>query len=382
LLERPEDEHLTAEEIAGVLDLGSCEAMRAERQDHARTCDVCERTIAMHQEQEGRLRRLAVGARAEAGGPRKEPGPECPEAAVWASLAAGLTDPARKDTLLAHASQCDACGALLRELAQDFSEMSETELQDLEKLESARPDWQRSMARRMALESGGAPAKPRFPPWLLRAAAVLVALGGGWWGYEHWVLSDPARLIAQAYTRQRPFDLRIAGAGHGPVRIERGAGSAFHRPPSLLEAEARIARELEKDRDSAKWLELRARAEMLGWDAETAIATLQHALDQKPDDPALLADLGMAYALRAETADRNVDYGYAIEYLSRSLKAKPNSPEATFNRAVVYERLYVYEEAIREWRHYLDLDKAGPWRDEAQRRLAELELKKKSGKTP
>ena len=90
----------------------------------------------------------------------------------------------------------------------------------------------------------------------------------------------------------------------------------------------------------------------------------------------------MAYALRAEASNRDVDYGYAIEYLGRSLKAKPNSPEVIFNRAVVYERMYLYEDAIREWRHYLELDTSGSWRVEAQRRLAELEQKKSPAGSP
>ena len=49
----------------------------------------------------------------------------------------------------------------------------------------------------------------------------------------------------------------------------------------------------------------------------------------------VLADLGMAYALRAEAQDRAVDYGSAIEYLGRSLKAQPDSPEALLPRASV-----------------------------------------------
>jgi tetratricopeptide (TPR) repeat protein len=131
-----------------------------------------------------------------------------------------------------------------------------------------------------------------------------------------------------------------------------------------------------------KWLELRARAEMLGRDPDTAISTLQRALERKPDAPGLTADLGMAYALRAEVSNRNIDYGYAIEYLGRSLKARPDDSVAIFNRAIVYERMLLYEDAIRDWRRYLELDPSGPWREEAQQRLAGLEQKKNSVKQP
>jgi tetratricopeptide (TPR) repeat protein len=326
----------------------------------------------MHKEEDTRLRRLA-------GGPRKAPGAGCPPLPEWASMAAGLVEAGRRDELLAHASECDACGAALHAVMEDFStDLTEAEMRALESLESSKPEWRRKVARLMAEASRGRLEYIRT--WLAIAATVLLAVGGGWLAWNRWIASDPARLIAKAYTQQRPFEFRMPGAGYAAVRQERRAlGSSFQRPSALLEAEAMIARELEKNPDSVKWLELRARAEMLGWDPETAIRTLQRALERRPEDPDLMADLGMAYALRAEAQNRDVDYGYAIEYLGRSLKAKPNSPEAIFNQAVVYERMFLYEDAIREWRHYLELDAAGSWREEAQRRLGELDAKKKSG---
>lgn len=369
----PGSEHLTTAEIASLIARGGPKALPEDRATHAGSCAVCGRMIGMHQEEQKRLERLAGGAR---GGPTER----CPEASEWASLAAGLTDAARSEELLAHASGCDHCGAILSAVTEDFSrETTAEESEVLERIESANPEWQRRMARRMGEASGGGRVvRMPFRAWLARAAAVVLAAAAGWWALDRWGASDPARLIAKAYTQQRPFDFRIPGAGNAPVRVERGAGgSSFRRPASLLEAEGQIARGLEKDPESMKWLELRARAEMLGWDPETAIATLQRALERKPDDPDLLADLGMAYALRAEAQSRDVDYGYAIEYLERSLKAKPNAPEAVFNRALVYERMFLYDDAEREWRRYRTLEPDGAWREEAQRRLADVEQKKK-----
>jgi tetratricopeptide (TPR) repeat protein len=288
-----------------------------------------------------------------------------------------------REKLLAHASNCDACGAVLRDVVEDFADdMTEAESQALEDLPSSQPEWQRGVARKMAGASGGSVARrSQLGPWFAKAAAVLVAVGGGWLAWDYWMAKDPAVLLAQAYTRQRPFEYRIPGADQSPVRTEKGGkGSSIQKPAVLLEAEAEIARELEKNPDSGKWLALRARAELLAWDAEAAIATLVRALERKPDDPDLLADLGMAYALRAEAQDRDVDYASAIEYLGRSLKTKPNSPEALFNLAVVYGRMFLYDDAAREWRRYLELDTAAAWREEAQRHLADIEQKKKSGK--
>jgi tetratricopeptide (TPR) repeat protein len=282
--------------------------------------------------------------------------------------------------LFAHASHCDACGAILHAAAEDFSqEVTGGESATLEGLDSARPAWQGRMARQMSIASGrGRVVGMRFLRWPAKAAGVILAAGAAWWAWDQWIANDPVRLIAKAYAKQRPFEFRIPDAGNAPVRLERQAlGSSFQRPAPLVKAESRIADELEKDPDSVKWLELSARAEMLRWDPENAKVKLQRALERKPEDPDLLADLGVAYALWAEAQNRDVNYGYAIDYLERSLKAKPNAPVAVFNRAVVYQRMFLYDDAIREWRHYLELDPKGAWREEAQRRLADLEKKKR-----
>jgi tetratricopeptide (TPR) repeat protein len=365
---------LTADEIAGLIGFGGPEGLPEERANHARSCDLCGRSIAMHQEEDNRLRRLA-------GGPRGVPGWQCPEPAEWASLAAGLCEAGRRDELLAHASGCDACGAVLHAVMEDFSEgITDAESQALGALQSAKPGWQRKVARRMAEGSRSRPTYIRT--WLPRAAAVLVAAGAGWLAWNQWMASDPARLIATAYTEQRPFEYRVPGAAYAPVRQERGVSSAFQRPQALNDAISKIGGELKKNPEGVKWMELSARAEMLESDPESAIATLQHALEQKPDDADLLADLGAAYALRADGQNRAVDYGYAIDYLIRSLQKRPNSAEVVFNLALVYERMNSYENAIDEWQRYLTLDPRGAWSEDARRRLADLEQKKKSVRQP
>lgn len=259
---------------------------------------------------------------------------------------------------------------------------ADVELQAFAELPSSSDAWQLQMARKMVRASGrgGVVSMPRRS-WLAWAAGVAVAIGASWMAWQQWGASDPARLIAEAYSQQRPFEFRIPEAGYSDLRVERGAGgSSFQRPPALLEAEAKVARELAREPDSVKWLSLRARAEMLTWDPGTAILTLQRALDRKPGDPDLTADLGMAYALRADADKRDLDYAYAIDYLGRSLKVRPDSRVTVFNRAIVYERMHLNDEAAQDWRHYLELDPFGPWRDEARRRLNQLDAKKNSGR--
>ncbi|MEZ5352256.1 MAG: CHAT domain-containing tetratricopeptide repeat protein [Bryobacteraceae bacterium] len=367
----PSNGHLSRDEIAAAMTPEQS-GLAPERMRHAESCGLCRDLLAMHEDENVRIRKLL-------GGPTgtTDPGPACPDSQELAMLAAGLVSARDSERLLAHVSGCDSCGATLRAAAEDFSADSQPEEASVvQSLPSASPFVQRRMAKAMAASMPSAP-RVEGGRWLAYAATLILCLGGGWWGYTQWSAGQPEQLIAAAYGEQRPFEFRIPGGAHGPVRVERGAGrSSFSRPRGLLRAVERIGAELKKTPDDSKWLRLRARAEMLEWDADAAVSTLARATDNNPDDPAVLADLGLAHALRAEAADRSVDYGYAIEYLSRALKARPDYKEALFNRAIVYERMFVYDEALKDWERYLTLDPSGPWADEAQRHKAEIEKKK------
>src|SRR5215471_9074826 len=192
--------------------------------------------VAMADEMDLRLELLS-------GGPRKAHGESCPAAEEWASLAAGTGEPGRRDELLEHASSCDSCGALLHALVEDFS--PERENAPLEMLASSRAAWQLDMSRRMAgAASRGRVIPMSIRPWMARAAAVVLAAGAGWMAWDRWSANDPERLIAQAYTQQRPFEFRIGSAANAPVRVERGRAN---RPAALIEAEAAIAGKLQSD---------------------------------------------------------------------------------------------------------------------------------------
>lgn len=119
------------------------------------SCGRCRQIVAMHEEEHRRLRLLA-GSRhqvPQGGGAAKG---DCPSLTEWASLAAGMVEPERREALLAHAAQCDPCGAALHALVEDFTEpMTGDESEALEALASAEPDWQRGLARRMAEASRG-----------------------------------------------------------------------------------------------------------------------------------------------------------------------------------------------------------------------------------
>jgi CHAT domain-containing protein len=99
---------------------------------------------------------------------------------------------------------------------------------------------------------------------------------------------------------------------------------------------------------------------------------LRHALESQPNSPSLLTDLGSAYFLRAESADSPIDYGNAIESLSKALAMAPNDPVALFNRGLACERMFLYTQAVDDWEHYLRVEPQGEWAEEVRRKLAAL----------
>jgi CHAT domain-containing protein len=309
--------------------------------------------------------------------------------------------------LLEHSTECDACGLLLRQATLDFAEdATEQEIGRLSTLPSSQAEWQQSLAQR--LRAGRPDCGPprnvitlvgqwargladRFvwnPRGILRhtwayAAAATILLASGVWLLQTRREVSIEQLIASAYVEQRPFELRIAGAGYGPVRQERsGERSAFAEPTGLLRAKFLIKERLAARPDDQAMLVASGKVELLEGHYDEAIRTFGHVLDAHPDSSALLTDLATAYFQRAEAGDRAVDYGQTIELLGRVLAKTPDDPLPLFNRAIALEKMYAYNEAIRDWEHYLRVDPSGNWAAEARRRLRELQEKVKARDRP
>jgi tetratricopeptide (TPR) repeat protein len=225
----------------------------------------------------------------------------------------------------------------------------------------------------------------RAPSWMWMGKVAVVAFGvaASWFGYGTWrAASSPARLLAVAYNEQRPFDYRVEGGAPGAIRLTRSTTSSYDRSAALEEANLKIRAKLDVNPNDPEALALRGRAEMLAWNPDEAVTAFTRALDQRKQDARLMAELGIAYALRAEASQRAVDYNYAIEYLERALQANPTDVQAAFNRAIIYERLYLYDKAIEEWRRYLTHEKDAGWAEEARGRLRKIEQKKTNDAKP
>jgi CHAT domain-containing protein/tetratricopeptide (TPR) repeat protein len=349
----------------------------ADSRAHLQACAACQKRRQDFETVSQTLAALTVRQRTD----RKQ---ECPPEGVWREIAATLMPAEEAKKHLVHAAQCDHCGPLLRETAELFGPgISSQEDPMISGLASAQPEWQKTMAQRMS-RLARPPEQPAEPagwrrwfslPRLIPVTAIVAAAIAGFvfWTQRQSGVSRTNELLARAYTEQRTLELRIPGAGYGPVRVERGSErSRLNRPEDLLRAEAEIASGLAAHPNDPAWLQAKARADLLDGNYEEARQSLERALALRPDSPSLLTDLGTAYFQRGESENRPADFGAAIEYFGRALRQAPDDPVALFNRAVASGKLFLYTQEIADWEHYLRVDPNGEWSEEARRRLQEV----------
>ena len=329
--------------------------------------------------------------------------PDCPSAEIWGEIAGGLTAPEEALAHIGHASGCNHCGPRLRAAVEELIDsnadlaldLTAEEQKQIANLESAKLGWQIKLAERIS----GTPHSSHDPAsWLKRlfsiprfaaasgVAAVLVAVVMWWPTPDAGTAASANQLLARAYSDQRMLELRIPGAEYAPLRVQRGPAASFiARPAALLKAEALIAAQLSAHPDDAAWLQSAARANMLEGKYDAALESLQRALELRPHSPELLSDLATAHFQRAQSEDRQEDYGAAFEYFSQVLAVQPQNATALFNRAIVAEHQFLYQQAVADWDHYLKLDSHSKWAEEARNRAEAARAKLKeheSGAAP
>ncbi|HET9183994.1 MAG TPA: CHAT domain-containing protein [Candidatus Angelobacter sp.] len=311
----------------------------------------------------------------------------CPSPKVWAEVVMGLLPQDRAFNALEHAGACSGCADELRHAMEALCSQDAVPGELGKDLATGSGDWQRNFAARLASEqpAPGAeqrvkalPTRARLGPslarrWSMAAVAALVAAAVGLAIFSRLHRQSADTLIHEAYAQQRTIEMRIPGAGYGPVRVERANGSSpLNSPRALLEAEVLIKGELEKAPDNPELLRQKAEADLLTWNYQPAIETLSRALRVKPDSFPVLVDLSTAYFERAEAAASPADDESGLQYLGDAIRLQPANPAALFNRAILYERLYFYDRAIADWQQFLKLEHDPQWRAEGERRLKEI----------
>jgi CHAT domain-containing protein/cytochrome c-type biogenesis protein CcmH/NrfG len=306
------------------------------------------------------------------------PQPDCPVPATWREVAGGLTPPLQTLGYIEHASRCNSCGPLLRQAIVDLNGLSqglsEAEKKYIATLESSNLEWRQRLACQI---TGTLPSDRKSTMgWRWLGAPRLAIAGVSLLGIiiaASWVLvrrnqpPNAERLLARAYTETRTLELRMAGANYAPLRISRGPQASFaSRSPALLKAEALIATQLQSHPSDPAWLQAKAQADLLEGKYDAAVEALRRALELEPHSPSVLTDLATAYFQRAQQEDKKDDFGAAYELLSQALRLRPDDPVALFNRAIVAEHQFLYQQALDDWDHYLRVDPASRWEEEAR----------------
>ncbi|HEV2987390.1 MAG TPA: tetratricopeptide repeat protein, partial [Candidatus Angelobacter sp.] len=378
-----ENAHLTLDEIFELLrPVGRGQDGHSNQRFtyHLAGCAECARAIDRYRGIMAELNPFKIG------------GNECPAASTWAEVAAGVLPNNDALGLMEHAASCSSCSAQLREALEIVGTNAPPEPRLQQSLKTSVPARQKGLAAEMAarsrkiLESESVPTtvpfvkkrKPMFlfPVWAYGAAAAVLILGIALAVFLRQGFGSTERLLGQAYAQQRTVELRIPGAGYGPVRVERGQKqSQMSSPGALLEAEAAIKKGMEQHPEDPNLLRQKAEADLLNWDFQPAIETLGHALRVQPQSSKLLVDLATAHFERAEATDTPADYESALQYLGDALRLSPKDPAALFNRAIVHERLFLYNRAIADWEELLTVEADSGWKQEAQKRLNEIRTK-------
>ena len=144
--------------------------------------------------------------------------------------------------------------------------------------------------------------------------------------------------------------------------------SSFTRRHALLQAEELIGNQLAGHTFDSSWMQAAGKAAILEYRYDESVEILRRAVQVQPHEPALLTDLATALFQRGADERQIEDIQAAYEYLSQALTTKPDDPIALFNRAVVAEHLFFYQQAIADWKNYLRADSSSEWTMEAQAR--------------
>jgi tetratricopeptide (TPR) repeat protein len=317
----------------------------------------------------------------------------CPEAGDWVLLLgpeASLMETAKVNALLAHAAGCDFCAERLHALSGD---VSPEEVVALAGLKYSSPEEQRKLAAELAATPVLSTSKMhQFPSgrasrsylWAGAglAASLLIAVGlFSWWR----VANNPETLLAEAYTHERIFDMRMPGAGFGEVtprtHLRGGAGgngatgngSGGSEPAKLQAARAGIERQLAAAPEDEHWLQLEARSDILEEKFDQAIEILDRLIAAGPVSESLLLDDASAYFERGEATESESDRATALDMLRRADELAPGDPVVLFNEAVAMENRGQLMNAVETWNRYLRFERDPRWQTEGRRRLEALE---------
>lgn len=206
--------------------------------------------------------------------------------------------------------------------------------------------------------------------WTRWSVGIALATAFAVWAYlPAFLLGRAEGALNDLSRRERPFSWRWPGvlSGNAASQPARWIEPERLRPilTDIQRAEARLGR-------TSHTLQLRARAALLAGDPERAIGHYELAKLLTQDPRELEMELGIAFALRAKSEQRALDYEHALECLLAADR-ESRSPETLFNMALLFEEIPLPSQAADRWREVLASERQPHWRVEAARHLEAVE---------
>jgi CHAT domain-containing protein/Tfp pilus assembly protein PilF len=222
----------------------------------------------------------------------------------------------------------------------------------------------------------------------LRAVAavlILAALCTGFWRvflYQSDV-SKGMLALKTAYRQQRPTEARITEFDYARLGQTRGGDSSARIDNASLSRAERYLLDAAEDHPGADSFHALGRFYLAGQKFDQAIEQFKKALQTKPDDAELHTDMGAALLERGKLDKLNraegksaEDFAESLEHLNRAIELNPSQLEAIFNRALCHKHMGLTEEALADWRMYLEKDPNSSWANEARDDLKQIESEK------
>ncbi len=213
------------------------------------------------------------------------------------------------------------------------------------------------------------------------AVAVAMSLGVGiwWWLALRSPIYQGNIALKQAYRSQRPLEGRISGFDYAPWGQVRGEATsevddvarsrserllldaAFNNPgPQTLHALGRLYLAEEKFKEAQEQFTL-------------ALQAAPNNAQLHNDQGVVLMEQSRANSADSQSGEEVEQLAIALEHFNKALELAPSLAEATFNRALLYQRMMLPRQAHDEWQQYLKSDRNSPWINDARRNLLQLE---------
>lgn len=224
----------------------------------------------------------------------------------------------------------------------------------------------------------------RSLPFLFSTALLL---GGHGRASELQLAADRYAEFLSLFCQERWFEGRFVGCSPPrsciqlPAGPELGAGDGgepcLQREPAFRRQWSRLQLSLARQQSQPPTVPLlRMRALFSVTTAqsnprllEESLASLLHATELAPKDPALLSDLAALYLLDAQRNGRPLSLVRGLEVALEAISRPDAPPEAFYNRALLLENLFWTEVAEAAWEEVLRREPQLSWVKEARARL-------------